>query len=70
MGFADEFAPASQIKKLPFSEGIKATKAGLLTFSIVPNVKKDEAKVGEIKVQALEGMRPPTFKMPDDILPN
>ena len=43
MGFADEFAPTSQIKKFPFSEGINATKAGLLTFSMVPNLKKEEA---------------------------
>ena len=34
------------------------------------NVNKYEAKFGEIKVQKPEGMKPPTFKMPDDILPN
>lgn len=34
------------------------------------NVNKYEAKFGEIKVQAQEGLKPPSFKLPDDILPN
>jgi len=34
------------------------------------NVNKYEAKFGEIKVHAQEGMKPPSFKLPDDILPN
>ena len=34
------------------------------------NVNKYEAKFGEIKVQAQEGLKSPSFKLPDDILPN
>ena len=34
------------------------------------NIKKYEAKFGEIKTQTTKGKLQPAFKMPDDILPN